>query len=247
METPKPFEYREKKLGDTTSIVVETSAAVFYPTSTTVLLVDAIREHVTRPLKSLLDLGCGCGIVGIALKKLLPAVETVCASDLSKTAVELTKQNADSHGICIDCRCGSLFEPWAGTRFEVIADDVAGVAEPIARVSSWYPAAVPSEAGRDGTRWIVRILSQAKDYLLPGGKLFFPVVTLSDHRKILEKAKEQFRSVELLKEQWYPVAGELLARYDLVQEFAREGIVELRQRGSRLWWATRVYLATDSL
>src|SRR5207245_2834613 len=131
------------------------------------------------PPRSVLDLGCGTGIVAVVLARLLAPEVTVGASDLSAAAVRLTRHNARNNRVLIDCRRGSLFEPWAGERFDLIVDDVSGVAEPVARVSGWYPAPVPSQAGDDGTRWILEVLARASDYLAQGGRLVFPVLTLS--------------------------------------------------------------------
>ncbi len=239
------FEYKDKELGDTDGIVFATSPSVFYPTSTSVLLLRAVRQFLTFSPSSVLDLGCGCGIVAIALAKLLPSIQSVCASDISEEAVQLTTRNAALHGLDIECRQGNLFEPWKGMKFDLIVNDVSGIAEPIARVSPWYPPHIRSEAGRDGTRWSVRILSQAPEFLKPRGCLFFPPFTLSNEKKIIDKAMESFKIVKLLQEQWYPLSRELLQRFELIEELVREGIVEIQKRGSRWWWATKVHLATN--
>ncbi len=144
----------------------------------------------------------------------------------------------------VDCRQGSVFEPWEGMTFDLIVDDISGVAEPIARASRWYPPPVPSEAGRDGSRWVLRVLAEAPDHLSPGGRLVFPVLTLSDERRILDEARRRFCSVELLEEEWYPLGEELRAQLELVTELANEGVVRIEKRGSRWWWATRVYAAS---
>src|SRR3989442_4684396 len=122
------FSYRDKRLGDTQPVNVATAPDVFQPTSTTVLLLRAARRVLAhRPVpRAVLDLGCGCGIVGVVLAKLLPPATHVCGSDLSAAAVRLARHNAERNGVSLDCRRGSLFEPWAGERFDLIVDDVAG-------------------------------------------------------------------------------------------------------------------------
>ena len=240
---PAEFAYQDKKLGDTQAITVVTAPEVFYPTSTSVLLLRAVRRTLAPGIQSLLDLGCGSGVVAVALAKLLPADTIICASDVSPAAVALTRLNAERTGVSVECRAGSLFEPWRGRRFDLIVEDVAGVAEPLARLSGWYPPPVPSDAGPDGTRWISDILDQAPDFLSPGGRLVFPLLTLSREERVLERARMRFATLEQVEEQWYPLNDELLAHFALVEQLAAEGAVRVEKRGSRWWWATKIYVA----
>ena len=237
------YAYRDKKLGDTEAIVVATAPDVFLPTSTTTVLLRAARRGIGPPPRSVLDLGCGCGIVAVVLAKHLAPGTAIHASDISPAAVRLTRDNAQRHGVAIECRDGSLFEPWGDRRFDLIADDVAGVAEPLDRLSGWYPEAVPSGAGPDGTRWILDVLDQAVDHLTPGGQLLFPVISLSREAEILERAARRFASVVLVEEQWYPANEQLLAHGPLLDELSRAGRIRVEQRGSRLCWATQIYRA----
>jgi precorrin-6B methylase 2 len=247
MTTPAPAEYvyRDKKLGDTTPITLETAPDVFRPTSTSVLLLRAARQLLQqRSATSVLDLGCGCGVVAIVLASVGGGAK-VSASDLSAAAARLTLKNAEKNGVSVETRSGSLFEPWAGRRFSLIADDVAGVAEPLDRLSGWYPGDVPSDAGPDGTRWILEILDQAPNYLEPGGRFVFPVITLAREDTILSLARERFGSVRLLEEQWYPLSEALTPHMPLIERLAGEGRVRLQRQGSRTCWATMIYLAED--
>jgi precorrin-6B methylase 2 len=241
--TPSEFTYRDKKLGDSEAITVATTPDVFYPTSTTVLLLRAARGALGEPCQSVLDIGCGSGVVAVVLARLLPPGTSVCASDLSPAAVRLASANAERNGVRVDCRCGSSFDPWKGQRFDLIVDDVAGVAEPLDRLSGWYPPGVPSEAGRDGARWILDILDRAPDYLSPRGRIVFPILTLSREDRILEQARARFADVTQVEEQWYPFSDALAEQMPLVEELAREGNVRLEKRGSRWCWATKIYVA----
>ncbi len=238
------FAYRDKKLGDRSTITVATARDVFYPTSTSVLLLRAARRVISAgpPPAAVLDLGCGSGIVGVVLATLLAPATRVCASDLSAAAVRLARHNARRNGVELDCRRGSLFEPWAEERFDVIVDDVAGVAEPLARLSGWYPSAVPSDAGDDGTRWVLEVLERAPDVLAPGGRLVFPVLTLSREARVLERAHERFAGLEQVEEQWYPLTEELRAHAPELEALAADGTIRVERRGSRWCWATRIFV-----
>lgn len=245
MEASQSFEYRDKHFGDTEGIVVATSENVFVPTSTTTLLLAAVRKSVNPNWASALDLGCGSGVVAVVLKKLILPNAVVSASDISEEAVALARQNAGRHGLAIECRAGSLFEPWTGRRFDVIVDDVAGMSEPVARLSRWYPPQIRSDAGEAGTRWIVPILEQAPRHLTVGGEILFPVLTLSNEAEILRAAESSFARVELITEQWYPLGGELLNHWAVVEDLMARGMITLQKRGSRWLWATKIYRATN--
>jgi methylase of polypeptide subunit release factors len=241
------FEYRDKSFGDNQGIRVATRPEVFQPTSTTTLLLAGVRRFGNQDAASALDLGCGCGIVAVVLKKLILPKTAVYASDISPEAVQLTRTNAENAGLNIDARCGSIFEPWKGMKFDLIVDDVAGMSEPIARRSSWYPPHISSDAGEDGTRWIVNILSRAAEFLTPGGQIFFPALTLSNEARIVDTARKHFEKVELITEQWYPLDSHLLPHLNMMEEFMERGLIELRQRGSRWLWGTKIYCATHSV
>jgi release factor glutamine methyltransferase len=243
---PREYVYRDKKLGDTTAVTLETAPDVFCPTSTSVLLLRTARHMLEqRAAETVLDLGCGCGVVAVVLAGSNGRGARVSASDVSPAATQLTLKNAAKNGVSVECRSGSLFEPWVGRRFSLIVDDVAGVAEPIDRLSGWYPGGVPSEAGPDGTRWILEVVDQAPDYLEPDGRLVFPVLTLAREDTVLEKARARFGVVRLLEEQWYPLSDALAPHLPLIEQLASEGRVRLEQHGSRVCWATMIYLAEE--
>jgi release factor glutamine methyltransferase len=239
------FEYRDRQFGDTQGIAVATRSDVFYPTSTTTVLLSGVRRCARKDAASALDLGCGCGIVAMALAKLVLPGAAIHASDISAEAVNLARQNAANLQLAVDCRCGSLFEPWSGMKFDLIVDDVAGMSEPIARYSRWYPPHIHSDAGEDGARWIVRILSEAPEFLTPRGEIFFPVLTFSNESRILGAARDHFSRVDAITEQWYPIGADLLPHMDLIQDLMARGQVEIRKKGSRWLWATRIYRASN--
>ena len=231
-------------------VVVETRPDVFTPTSTSVLLLDAVRlcvPELRRQWKSprVLDLGCGTGISAIVLSRLFRAEGSFFASDTSAAAAALTASNAARMGVALECRLGSLFEPWKGATFDIIVSDVPGVSEPIARASKWFPPPVPCDTGEDGTRLAVSVLDEAPRHLTAEGCMFFPVLTLSREDEITEKAQASFRRVECLRERWFPFDAHLMSRFDLIQDLAARNIVRIRKRGSRWLWATRIYAATS--
>lgn len=237
VEAATQFAYRD--------VTIEVRPGVFQPNKTTELLLEAV---LARDLtgKAALDLGCGSGVVGSVIRKLSnPA--SMQGSDISPAAVANARANAARLGLEIDFREGSLFEPWAGRRFDVIIDDVAAVADPFARLSPWYPPEIICDAGTDGTANTIRMLERAGEHLAPGGVLFFPTVSLSNEVKILEAARSRFPRVECVNKKSWPFREDFWARIsasEICRKMIDEGVVKVAQRGSRWLWDTSIYLAS---
>ena len=228
------FSYRDME--------VEIHPGVFQPNRTTELLLDAVLgENLSG--KGVLDLGCGSGVVGLVVRKYSQAAE-VCGSDISEQAVSNSRHNAKRLGLAIDHRQGSMFDPWAGRQFDVIADDVSGVAEPIARISPWYPPEIVCNAGLDGTINSIKMLEAARSHLRPGGVIFLPTVSLSNEAKILEVARKLYHQVELLLKKSWPFKEDLwqkIASNVACKRLIDQGTVKVVRRGSRMVWDTSVY------
>lgn len=222
----------------------EVHPGVFSPNKTTELLLEAVLRNPVEG-KSALDLGCGCGIVGIVVTK-NGRLGRGCGSDISGVAVENAKANARKLGVEMDLREGSLFEPWGDEKFDMIMHDVSGLAEPIARLSPWYPPEIHSEAGLDGTAWISKVLEEATLHLNTGGVLYFATASLSNEVKILEKARSRFPRVECLLKKSWPFREDFwqkLMSNETARRLIEQGVVKVIQKGRRFLWDTSIYMA----
>lgn len=232
------FEY---KLDSARTLAFQTSHAAFRPTGTSAVLIEGVKRLAPGGGKAL-DLGCGIGVVGIVLGSTGVIQAPVYASDLSADATALAKDNYASHGLSAVIRCGSLFEPWAGERFDLIIDDISGVAEPVAKVSPWFDN-VPCNSGRDGTDLVRDVIAHAHDYLNDGGRLVFPVLSLSNRRRIIAAAQAAFTRVELLTRKDWPLPKEMAPHTGLLRELAAEGVIEVAEKFGMVLWSTEVYVA----
>jgi 16S rRNA (guanine1207-N2)-methyltransferase len=121
----------------------------------------ALESHAFA--ESLLDMGCGYGVIGIVLAKLHGLRLT--QSDVNPAAIELTRKNCKANRVCSDIILSDCFENIAGT-FDTI------VINP------------PIHAGKAVT---YAMYEQSRERLTPGGKLY--IVTLKKHGALSTIAK----------------------------------------------------------
>jgi len=122
------------------------------------------RLQLTRGARTALDLGTGCGIQALRLRRL---VDRVVATDISERALRFTRLNAllnDVDGI--ETRHGSLFEPVRGERFDRIASNPPFVITP--RVEG-VPAYEYRDGGLEGDALVAAVVAGVSAHLEPGG------------------------------------------------------------------------------
>ncbi|MFG6278515.1 methyltransferase [Microbacterium sp. 5K110] len=111
-----------------------------------------------------LDLGTGCGIQALRLRRLVPHV---VATDISERALRFTRLNAllnDVDGI--ETRLGSLFDPVEGETFERVASNPPFVITP--RVAG-VPAYEYRDGGLEGDALVASVVAGVAAHLSPGG------------------------------------------------------------------------------
>jgi release factor glutamine methyltransferase len=151
----------------------EVSPGVLIPRHDTEVLV---REACVRSPKGarILDIGVGSGCIAVALAKNLPDAE-VFGVDSSPEALTLTATNANRHSVSLSLLHGSLFEPVAGQRFDLILSNPPYI--PTADLPGLQPEVRDYEprgaldGGVDGLDFYRRIIPDAPGYLNAGGWL----------------------------------------------------------------------------
>lgn len=122
------------------------------------------RLQVTRGAKTALDLGTGCGIQALRLRRL---VDHVVATDISERALRFTRLNALVNGVDgIETRHGSLFAPVSGETFDRVASNPPFVITP--RVEG-VPAYEYRDGGLEGDALVAAVVDGVGAHLSPGG------------------------------------------------------------------------------
>lgn len=135
------------------------------------------RKEETGKTPTVLDLCTGSGCVAIAAKKNAECEMT--ATDVSREAIELAKENAGANGVGIEFLAGSLFMPVRKRRFDIIVSnppyipsgDIAGLDKEVKD----YEPRLALDGGQDGLDFYRDICASVKKHLKNGGRVIFEV------------------------------------------------------------------------
>jgi methylase of polypeptide subunit release factors len=232
------YKYKSNKLN--TSLNFQYDKDCFIPTATSDFIIKSASNYISNK-SNLLDLGCGVGIVGISLFK-MNLIKKLYSSDISIPATSMCKINSENHNVENDVRCGSVFESWKGMSFDNIADDVSGISKHIAAISPWF-SNVACDSGDDGTDLTIQILNEASEYLNDKGQLFFPVISLSNHEKIIKTANSVFKNVKKISSNKWFLPDEISTNHnDYIHDLKNSGFIDFEEKFGKKISFTDIYM-----
>ena len=128
--------------------------------------------------KTLLDVGCGIGVIGITLAKMNPTLK-VEMIDVNLKALKLTKENINANGITnAICYESNIYE----------------------NVKKSYDVIVTNPPIRAGKEVVHSILLGAYDYLNEGGKLYLVIQKKQGAESAKKALVAKFKSVEAINQ-----------------------------------------------
>ena len=216
-------------------------SGVFEPTGTSTEIATAVNNYIVVPGKTL-DLGCGSGVVGLALAISKKINGKLYASDLSEDAINFLKVNAKKYGVEVDARAGSVFNPWNEEKFDYIVDDISGVAERIADISPWFKETA-CESGNDGTLLVREAIEKSPNHLNENGKFFFPILSLSNSERIITKANDVYMNVEKISTKQWQMPKEMMSFKDELLNLRDNKLIDFEEKYGWLLWSTDVFVA----
>ena len=179
---------------------------VLSPRMETEELIYKVIEYVKASNKNkfkILDLCTGSGIIAITLKKELEQVSVdVIASDISEEAIEVAKENAQSHDATIKFIKSDIFNN-INDRFDIIVSnppyidrkDEVTMKDNVLK----YDPHLALFAEEEGMYFYRKIIEQAKDYLNENGVMFFEI-GYDQKDKIIKLADMNGYSAEVYKD-----------------------------------------------
>ena len=119
------------------------------------------RLTVRESVGSALDLGTGCGVQALHLTG---HARRVVGTDVNARALRLATLTCALNEVDVDLRDGSLWDPVAGERFDLVTTNPPFVVSPPGADALTY-----RDSGLPGDQVVERIVRGAPDHLTPGG------------------------------------------------------------------------------
>jgi len=215
------------KLDNGFSIDLEKNDKVFTPTGTSKVLVEAIIENV-KDKKKTLDLGCGCGAIGLSLFKNKIIEEPIYASDLSEEAIKDFGKNAEMHKCKFEVKQSHLFNAWDENQFEMIVCDVSAISEEVAKFSNWFNV-TSCKTGADGSELMKEVFDQVEKYIKKPGYFYFPIISLSNVDLIKEYCFSKFSKIKKIKRFNWPLPEEMMKHLETLKELKEKKYVDFKE------------------
>lgn len=127
---------------------------------------------------SVLDMGCGYGVIGIALSKLFKNAQFILC-DINKTAVELSLENVKTNGV------NNITEILVSNAYE--------------NISKSFDYIITNPPIKAGKKNLLTILDGAYKHLNSGGKLVFVIKKKHGEDSIKKHLEMLYSQVEILK------------------------------------------------
>ena len=228
---------------DNSHIKLFIPSSVFFPTATTDFLLRDSKKFINQNI-DILDLGCGSGIIAILANKLQKNKKKIFASDVSDKAVACAKKNFQLHDCNFELKSGSLFSPWKNKKFDLIINDVSGISEELAKKSTWFKN-VPCKTGIDGTDLTLKIIKSSTLHLNKGGGIIFPIISLSNTRKIMQTLKKRFKTIKIISNNYWFLPEELNKNQSKLIKMKQKKLINFEKKFGKIICNTQIVYAKN--
>jgi release factor glutamine methyltransferase len=178
----EPLQYIRGKV-EFLNCMLLVSKAVLIPRQETEILADKMiksLESENLENKTLLDVCCGSGCIGISIKKKFPHLNVVC-SDISSEALEIAKKNAELNHVDVEFILGDLLKPFDGRKADFVVCNPPYIAEnEYLNLEIEVRDFEPKDAlisGVSGLEFYVRLSRELPKAMKSKGKIWFEMGT----------------------------------------------------------------------
>lgn len=176
---------------------------VLIPRLDTEILIEKVIKDIKgmKKIPKVLDLCTGSGIIAIVLSK--ETNTEIIASDISRRALEVARENAKQNVADIKFVQSDLFENLVGEKFDIIVSNPPYIEScEIKKLDSEVRDNEPHlalDGGVDGLDYYRKIIKQAPNFLQKFGKLYFEI-GYNQAESVSKLMLKNFKNIEVIKD-----------------------------------------------
>jgi len=179
-------------------VVIRCNRNVLIPRPETELMTDTIIKN-EKEIKNVLDLCCGSGCIGLAIKK-AKNIE-VDLADISSKAIKEVKRNAVNNDLNVNIIKSDLFDK-ISSKYDLIVsnppyiktEDLKNLQPEVKKEPK-----VALNGGKEGYDFYVKIIKDAPKFLNIGGKIYFEIGQGQD-KEVIKLLKKGFKEITVIKD-----------------------------------------------
>jgi release factor glutamine methyltransferase len=202
------------------NIVLEKISSVFSPSPHGLFLGENIKIN---PGESVIDIGTGSGLFAILASKM---GGRVCATEITREAVEMTKYNSAFNGVEVDVRQGSFFASFDG-KFDVL---IANLPQKLIlkkreqnKIFDTRPLGV--WGGNDGNEILLSFLEEAKKHMHQNSRLYIQVYSLTNYNRTLSRIDRDYVATELARREF--IEDDIVSQnIEAYEELRKTGVID---------------------
>ena len=232
--------YKKKiyKIDTHDKISIYINKKIFQPNLTTFSLINSAKKIIKKNQK-LLDLGCGTGIIGCYFLK-RKIINKFYGSDISNNAIKCSKYNLQKIKKKYDIRKSNLLNNWKREKFDIIINDISGISSKVNSLSEWFKFA-PNTSGKDGLKYTINILKNYKNYLNKNGSLIFPVLGLSNRKKLVSYLKKEKINYVILEKKTWPLPSIFKKHKKKLFKLKKQNIINYEEKFGLMYTSTEIF------
>ena len=224
-------------------IKLKTNSKVFVPTQTSYFLLEAIKKKINKKKKlRIIDMGCGNGVLGVSLLKIFKNIQKLTFTDVSKESLNNCKKNLKLNNLekkNSEFILSNVFKNIHNQKFDIIINDISGISETVAKISPWFRN-ISCKSGGDGTSLTISFLKNYKKFLNSKGKVFFPIISLSNEKIVFDFLKKNKIKYRVLLDKKWPMPKSFSNHINLLKKLKSKKYINFEEQFGMIIAKTKI-------
>ena len=129
---------------------------------------------------------------------------------------------------------------WKSEKFDIIINDISGISSKVNSLSEWFKFA-PNTSGKDGLKYTINILKNYKNYLNKNGSLIFPVLGLSNRKKLVSYLKKEKINYVILEKKTWPLPSIFKKHKKKLFKLKKQNIINYEEKFGLMYTSTEIF------